>query len=71
MTIGALGNSSNVFQADMNAGDKKISAGDTGNIKTLYGDPSKASMLSAHMSEVNDTYAAVKAMIDSRKNELN
>ena len=57
--------------------DKRVSEGKKSNaienigIKTLYGDQTKADMLSAYMNRMNSFYTSVKQVIDQKKTELN
>ena len=51
--------------------DKKLTSVENKNIKTLYGDQTKADMLSAYMNRMNSFYANVKQVIDQKKTELN
>jgi len=51
--------------------EKKLSSVENKNIKTLYGDQTKADMLSAYMNRMNSFYTSVKQVIDQKKTELN
>jgi hypothetical protein len=53
--------------------DKKESAAETKNksIKNLYGDNSKAEMLTAYMNRMNLLYGSVRQVIDEKKAEIN
>jgi hypothetical protein len=51
--------------------EKKSTSVENKSIKTLYGDQTKADMLSAYMSRMNSFYANVKQVIDQKKTELN
>ena len=51
--------------------EKKLSSVENKNIKTLYGDQTKADMLSAYMNRMDSFYASVKQVIDQKKIDLN
>jgi hypothetical protein len=51
--------------------EKKLTSVENKNIKTLYGDQTKADMLSAYMNRMNSFYTSVKQVIDQKKTELN
>ncbi len=51
--------------------DKKSTHVENKNIKTLYGDQTKADMLSAYMNRMSSFYASVKQVIDQTHTELN
>jgi len=51
--------------------EKKSTSVENKSIKTLYGDQTKADMLSAYMNRMNSFYANVKQVIDQKKTELN
>ena len=51
--------------------EKKSTSIENKNIKTLYGDQTKAHMLSAYMNRMDSFYASVKQVIDQEKTELN
>jgi hypothetical protein len=51
--------------------EKKSTSIENKNIKTLYGDQTKADMLSAYMNRMDSFYASVKQVIDQKKTELN
>ena len=51
--------------------EKKLTSVENKNIKTLYGDQTKADMLSVYMNRMNSFYTSVKQVIDQKKTELN
>jgi len=51
--------------------EKKLSSVENKHIKTLYGDQTKADMLSAYMNRMDSFYASVKQVIDQKKTDLN
>jgi hypothetical protein len=51
--------------------EKKSANIENKNIKTLYGDQTKADMLSAYMKRMDSFYASVNQVIDQKKTELN
>ena len=51
--------------------ENKLTSVENKNIKTLYGDQTKADMLSSYMNRMNSFYASVKQVIDQKKPELN
>ena len=61
-------NTNPISTTDIKAPDEKppITAGNK-NIKNLYGDKSKADMLSNYMNRMNTFYANVKTVIDQKK----
>jgi hypothetical protein len=51
--------------------EKKSTSIENKSIKTLYGDQTKADMLSAYVNRMDSFYAFVKQVIDQKKTELN
>jgi hypothetical protein len=51
--------------------EKKSASIENKSTKTLYGDQTKADMLSAYMNRMNSFYTNVKQVIDQKKTELN
>jgi hypothetical protein len=51
--------------------EKKLTSVENKNIKTLYGDQTKADMLLSYMNRMNSFYDSVKQVIDQKKPELN
>ena len=67
MNLGAVGNSASLPQVSSEAAVKKPQSNASSAIRIVYGDESKMTVLTAHMTRMAGFYAAVKPMIDSAK----
>ena len=70
MNLGPVGNSSVTSQNNLEGEAKKASTNGVSHIKTVYGDASKTSMLTAHMNRMMGFYASVKPVIDNAKSSF-